>query len=76
MRTACSLASAPPLVKKTFSKPSGAMPAISSAAWARCSLAKAGAIVQSLSACSLIAAITRGCWWPMLVKTSWEEKSR
>src|SRR6187399_1861199 len=60
------MASAPPLVKKTFSKPSGAMPETSSAACARCSLANCGATVHSRSACSLIAATTRGCWWPML----------
>ena len=38
--------------------------------------ATAGAIVQSLSACSLIAATSFGCWWPMLALTSWLEKSR
>ena len=36
----------------------------------------AGTRVQSLSACSLIAATIRGCWWPRLVNTSWEPKSR
>lgn len=50
--------------------------AISRAASLRDSTAKPGAMVQSLAACSWIAATTLGCWWPMLVFTSWEEKSR
>ncbi len=49
---------------------------ISRAASERAAFAAVGAIVQSVAACSWIAATTRGCWWPMLVKTSWEEKSR
>jgi hypothetical protein len=76
MRTACSLASAPPLVKKTWSRSPGVCDAISRAASERAPLAYAGATVQRLSACSLIAATMRGCWWPRLVKTSCELKSR
>ncbi len=76
IRMAFSLASAPPLVKKTLLKPSGARAVISRAASARVRLAWAGATVASVCACSMIAATTLGCWWPMLVKTSWLEKSR
>jgi hypothetical protein len=76
MRTACSTASAPPLVKNTCSSPSGEISAISRAASERASLACCGAIVQSFAAWSWIALTTRGCWWPMLVNTSWDEKSR
>ncbi len=61
IRTAFSIASAPPLVKKTRFRPSGACEVISSAASARTSLAKAGAIVHSFPACSWIAATTFGC---------------
>ena len=73
---AFSIASAPPLVKKTLFMPSGARPAIRLAASPRASLACCGAMVASLAACSWIAATTFGCWWPMLVLTSWLEKSR
>ena len=34
-----------------------------------------GAIVVSTDACSRIASTTEGCWWPMLVFTSCDEKS-
>ena len=73
---AFSVASAPPLVKNTMSRSPGASSAISRAASLRASLAWIGATVQSLSACSLIAATSLGCWWPMLTLTSWLEKSR
>nr|KEP24398.1 hypothetical protein DA06_15230 [Georgenia sp. SUBG003] len=76
MRMAFSFASAPPLVKKTLLKPSGAWERIRSAASPRARLAYPGATVASSSACSLIAATTRGCPWPMLRFTSWDEKSR
>ncbi len=49
---------------------------ISRAASLRAALAWTGAIVHSWSACSLIAATSLGCWWPMLTLTSWLEKSR
>ena len=35
-----------------------------------------GAMVHSRSACSWMAATSRGCWWPMFRLTSCEEKSR
>ncbi len=73
---AFSLASAPPLVKKTFENPSGVRSRMSSAACARVSFACAGATVVSCAACSWIAATTRGCWCPMLTLTSMLEKSR
>ena len=76
MRMAFSVASAPPLVKNTMSRSPGASSAISRAASLRASLAMNGAIVQSLSACSLMAATSFGCWWPMLTLTSWLAKSR
>lgn len=61
MRTACSLASAPPLVKNTRLRSPGAISAISRAASPRLSLAKVEAIMQIWSACSLMAATTLGC---------------
>ena len=76
MRMAFSVASAPPFVKNTMSRSPGASSAIRRAASLRASLAMNGAIVQSLSACSLIAATSFGCWWPMLTLTSWLAKSR
>ncbi len=76
MRIAFSLASAPPFVKNTRLRSPGARPAMSRAASLRASLANAGWIMQSLSACSLIAATTFGCWWPMLVLTNCDAKSR
>ena len=76
MRMAFSVASAPPLVKNTMSRSPGASSAISRAASLRASLAWIGATVHSLSACSLMAATSLGCWWPMLTLTSWLEKSR
>ena len=76
MRMAFSIASAPPFVKNTFEKPSGACDRMSSAARALVSLAWAGAIVTSCAACSWMAAMTFGCWYPMVTFTSWLEKSR
>ena len=76
MRIAFSLASAPPAVKKTFSKPSGARCRISRAASARVAFPWAGATVVSLDSCSVMPAMILGCWWPMFVNTSWPEKSR
>ena len=76
IRIAFSLASAPPLVKNTLVNPSGAWLSTRSAARPRVRFAVAGATVVSVAACSWIAATTRGCWWPMLVLTSWLEKSR
>jgi hypothetical protein len=49
---------------------------MSRAASLRAALAWNGAMVHSLSACSLMAATSLGCWWPMLTFTSWLEKSR
>ena len=62
MRIAFSLASAPPLVKKTLFMPSGARSTMRFAASPRASLACWGATVASLAACAWIAAITLGCW--------------
>jgi hypothetical protein len=67
---AFSFASAPPLVKNTFSKPAGASSESRVAASPRASLACCGAIVASFAAWAAIAAVTFGCWWPMLVFTS------
>jgi len=61
-RIAFSLASAPALVKKTFSKQAGACDKILPAASARVRLAVEGAIVVRTPACSWIAATTLGCW--------------
>ena len=74
--TAFSFASAPPFVKNVRSRSPGMTSAISRAASERLSLAIGGPIVQSVSACSLIAATTFGCWWPMETLTSCEAKSR
>ena len=49
--------------------------AISRAASERAALACCGATVHRYAACSWIADTMRGCWWPMLVNTSWEVKS-
>lgn len=62
IRIAFSLASAPALVKKTFSKPAGACSRILPAASARCLLEVDGATIVITSACLRIAATTRGCW--------------
>ena len=76
MRIAFSLASAPPLVKNTFSNPSGARSVMSRAAFARVSFANGGAAVASVSSCSRMPSSSLGCWCPMFVKTSWLAKSR
>ena len=76
MRTAFSLASAPPLVKKTLFIPSGARPAMRIAASPRAALACWGATVDSSAAWSWIALTTLGCWWPMLTLTSCDDRSR
>ncbi len=76
IRIAFSFASAPPLVKNTFSIPAGARPASRLAASPRTALACCGAMVVSLAAWAAMAAVTFGCWCPMLVFTSWLEKSR
>ena len=76
MRAAFSTASAPPFVKNTIDRSPGARSTIRRAASLRMSLAMLGAIVHRRAACSWIAATIFGCWWPMLVLTSWHEKSR
>ena len=73
---AFSFASAPPLVKKTLLNGRPAFSRMRLAASPRAMLAWPGAIVVRTSACSLIAAMTFGCWWPMFMLTSWLEKSR
>ena len=60
MRMAFSLASAPPLVKKTLAMLSGACSTISRAASVRGSAAKTGDTEHSLAACSAMAATMRG----------------
>ena len=76
IRIAFSIASAPPLVKNTLFRLAGASSAIIRAASLRAAFACCGAIVARIPACSWIAAMTLGCWWPMFVLTSWLEKSR
>ncbi|SHT92748.1 Uncharacterised protein [Mycobacteroides abscessus subsp. abscessus] len=61
IRTACSFASAPPLVKKILSRSPGVRSAMRRAASDRASLAYCGATVQSLAAWRWIAATTFGC---------------
>jgi hypothetical protein len=73
---AFSLASAPPFVKNDIVRSPGVTSASSRASVDRGSVAIGGAIVQSVSACSLIAAITFGCPWPIDALTSCEAKSR
>jgi len=62
MRSAFSVASAPPLVKNTRFRSPGASSVISRAASLRASLANDGWIVHSRAACSAIAATSFGCW--------------
>ena len=62
MRMAFSLASAPPLVKKTLLNPSGARLVISRDASARVALAWAGATVVRVASCSVMPAMIFGCW--------------
>jgi hypothetical protein len=76
MRMAFSVASAPPLVKNTMSRLSGATSTMRRAASLR-----AGVGVERRDGAqpvgrSWIAAISLGCWWPMLTFISWLEKSR
>ena len=73
---AFSFASAPPFVKKDICRSPGVTSASSRASVERASVAIGGPIVHSFSACSLIAATTFGCWWPIETFTSWEAKSR
>ena len=72
---ACSTASAPALVKNTWSRSPGASSATSRAASDLASLTWAGAIVAILPACFWMAATTDGWEWPMFVLTICEEKS-
>ena len=76
MRTAFSVASAPPLVKNTMLRSPPAASAMRRAASLRASLAWNGAMVHSRPACSWMAATNLGCWWPMFMFTNWLEKSR
>ena len=73
---AFSFASAPPFVKNDIVRSPGVTSASRRAELERGSFAIGGPIVQSLSACSLIAATTFGCWWPIETLTSCEAKSR
>jgi hypothetical protein len=71
-----SFASAPPFVKNDMVRSPGVTSASSRPRVERDSVAIGGPIVVSRSACSLIAATTFGCWWPIETLTSWEAKSR
>jgi len=73
---AFSFASAPAFVKNDIVRSPGVTSASRRPSFERDSLAMGGPMVQSLSACSLIAATILGCWWPMLTLTSCEAKSR
>ena len=73
---AFSFASAPPFVKNDMERSPGVTSASSRPSRERDSFAIGGPIVQSWSACSLIAAMIFGCWCPMLTLTSCEAKSR
>ena len=73
---AFSFASAPEFVKNDMQRSPGVTSSSSRPRRERDSDAIGGPIVQSLSACSLIAAMIFGCWWPMLTLTSCEAKSR
>ena len=73
---AFSFASAPPFVKNDIVRSPGVTSARSRASSERCSFAIIGPIVVSRSACSLIAAITFGCWCPSETLTSCDAKSR
>ena len=54
----------------------GARSAMSRARLAATSTANGDTTVQSLAACSWIAATSRGCWWPMFTLTNCEPRSR
>ncbi len=73
---AFSFASAPPFVKNVIEMSPGVTSEIRRASVERGSVAIGGPIVQSLSACSLIAAISFGCWCPIETLTSCDAKSR
>jgi hypothetical protein len=73
---AFSFASAPPFVKNDIARSPGVISASMRASVERGSVAIGGPIVQSLSACSLIAAMTFGCWCPIETFTSCDAKSR
>jgi hypothetical protein len=73
---AFSFASAPPFVKNDMVRFPGVTSASRRASSLRLSFASDGPIVQSRSACSLIAATTFGCWCPIERLTSCEAKSR
>ena len=73
---AFSTASAPAFVKKIFLKPAGAISRIFCAAKPRALFACAGAIVANSCTCSIMPAMTLGCWWPTLVLINWLLKSK
>ena len=73
---AFSFASAPPFVKNDIDRSPGVTSASSRPSRERDSVAIGGPIVQSCSACSLIAAISFGCPCPIETLTSCEAKSR
>jgi hypothetical protein len=63
-------------VKKDMVRSPGVTSASRRPSFERDSLAIGGPIVQSCSACSLIAATIFGCWWPSERLTSCDAKSR
>ena len=73
---AFSFASAPEFVKNDMHRSPGVTSSSRRPSRERDSDAIGGPIVHSLSACSLIAAMIFGCWWPMLTLTSCDAKSR
>jgi hypothetical protein len=73
---AFSFASAPEFVKNDIERSPGVTSASRRPRRERDSFAMGGPIVQSFSACSLMAATIFGCWCPMLTFTSCEAKSR
>ena len=68
--TACSLASAPPSVKKTRPPSKPDFSSRRSARRARGSAPQAAVTKQSRSACSRIARTTAGCWWPRFMHSA------
>ena len=76
IRTAFSIASAPPLVKNTFVEVAGRQLGDQPGRLGPRVVGVLRRDVHSRAACSWIAATTFGCWWPMLTLTSCEEKSR
>ncbi len=75
-RMAFSFASAPPFVKNVIDRSPGVTSETRRASVERGSVAMGGPIVHSLSACSLIAATSFGCWCPIETFTSCDAKSR